>query len=298
MGYYPPPPRYFPPPKPGVIPLRPLAVGEILDGAITTIRRYPKQMLGLTAIVSAIGNLVLVGVLLFLRNETDLFVIDLPPGATQLDQATESLKIALIAAIPSILLNMFIKVMLSGMLTVVVGKAVLGHPVTAREAWAQVWPRFWSLLGASLLYTLAIVAGLILFVVPGIWLYVLFSLATSALILEGAKVGRSFGRSRELLDQAWWRTFGILLLASIIAGILAYIIGIPFNLITGTTGLGTTVVPSMSIEAVAVLITIGGILADTITLPFVSGVTTLLYIDRRIRREGLDIELARQASTA
>src|SRR3984885_11885612 len=36
-----------PAPKPGVIPLRPLSVGEILDGAFTAVRRNPKATLGL-----------------------------------------------------------------------------------------------------------------------------------------------------------------------------------------------------------------------------------------------------------
>ncbi|MFW5899334.1 MAG: hypothetical protein ACOCUN_02570, partial [Jiangellaceae bacterium] len=44
--------------KPGVIPLRPLGVGEILDGAVTTIRRNPGPMLGLLAIVAVITQLV------------------------------------------------------------------------------------------------------------------------------------------------------------------------------------------------------------------------------------------------
>ena len=39
-------------PKPGIIPLRPLSVGEILDGTFTTIRRHPKATLGLSAAVA------------------------------------------------------------------------------------------------------------------------------------------------------------------------------------------------------------------------------------------------------
>ena len=39
-------------PKPGIIPLRPLTVGEILDGAFSTIRRHPRATLGLSAAVA------------------------------------------------------------------------------------------------------------------------------------------------------------------------------------------------------------------------------------------------------
>src|SRR5690625_3212331 len=40
--------------KPGVIPLRPLGVGELLDGAITTIRKNPAATLGISAVVAVV----------------------------------------------------------------------------------------------------------------------------------------------------------------------------------------------------------------------------------------------------
>ena len=45
-------------PKPGVIPLRPMAVGEILDGAFTSIRRNPKAILGMAAVVMTISAII------------------------------------------------------------------------------------------------------------------------------------------------------------------------------------------------------------------------------------------------
>ncbi len=43
--------------------------------------------------------------------------------------------------------------------------------------------------------------------------------------------------------------------------------------------------------------TLGAIVGGTLTAPFTAGVTALLYIDRRMRIEGLDLELARSAAT-
>src|SRR6266851_3911479 len=45
-------------PKPGVIPLRPLVVGEILDGAFSSIRQNPKATLGLSAILLTITGVI------------------------------------------------------------------------------------------------------------------------------------------------------------------------------------------------------------------------------------------------
>src|SRR5664280_2211383 len=45
-------------PKPGVIPLRPLGLSELLDGAIAIVRTYPKVTLGLSAIVMTVTQLI------------------------------------------------------------------------------------------------------------------------------------------------------------------------------------------------------------------------------------------------
>jgi hypothetical protein len=298
---YAPPPQYGMPryaPKPGVIPLRPLSFGEILDGSISTIRAYPKQMLGLSALVSTVTNLLVVGIAIYMFNETDLLTPSLPPFATENDVALENLRLTFVLALPALVLSVLARMFLGGLLTIVIGKAVLGQPVTLGEAWRRVAPRFGALLVVSILFTLLVAAATFVFVIPGIWLYVLFSLASTALILEGAKVGRSFGRSRALVRGAWWRTFGVLLVALIITAILQNIVQIPVNLLDGGLNRLTGSGPVPGLELGLLLSAVGGILAETITQPFTCGVTTLVYLDRRMRREGMDIELARQAGAA
>ncbi|MET0133440.1 MAG: hypothetical protein ABW215_07590 [Kibdelosporangium sp.] len=285
-------------PKPGVIPLRPLGLGEILDGAITAMRTYPKQMLGVSAIVSAISNLLIFGLILYLVNGTGLLYGNLPPLATEEDIAFENLRITLILAIPSVVITVLAGMFLSGVLTIVMGKAVLGQPITTGEAWRRLRPRFGALIGLSLLYTLIVLAGSLALVIPGVWLYVLFSLASTALILEGTGLGKAFGRSKDLVRGAWWRTFGILVLAGVIGTVVGYIVEIPFNLANGGLNQVTGTGPAPSFEVAMLLTAVAGIIAQTFTLPFSSGVTTLIYLDRRMRREGLDIELARQAGVA
>jgi hypothetical protein len=199
-----------------------------------------------------------------------------------------------LALIP-ILVSTLSRAFLTGYLTVVAAKGVLGQPVSAREAWGHVRPRLWALLGVSVLYTLIVLGGSLLLLVPGIWLYVLYSLASVALVLEGAKITESLGRSSTLLSGAWWRTFGLLLVANIIAVILALIVQIPFNLLDDSAT--SSVAPGAPVTTTTALVfaAIAGIIAETITLPFLAGVTVLVYVDRRMRREGLDIELIRQA---
>jgi hypothetical protein len=43
--------------KPGVVPLRPLGLGEVLDGAVGVLRRYPRPALGLAALVALVSTI-------------------------------------------------------------------------------------------------------------------------------------------------------------------------------------------------------------------------------------------------
>jgi hypothetical protein len=110
-------------------------------------------------------------------------------------------------------------------------------------------------------------------------------------MLENAGVFKAFGRSWTLVRGSWWRMFGIQLLAWLIAAIVGGIIGAPFDLIGGGFDLNAVEITFSYLA----LTTIGAIIANTITVPFTAGVTVLLYTDQRMRREGMDIELAKQA---
>ncbi|MGW6444363.1 hypothetical protein [Lentzea sp. NPDC055074] len=294
----PPPPGAGPTIKPGVIPLRPLAVGEIVDGAITTMRRYPKLIIGAAAVVAAVTQIV--GLLVQLPFLDDLSaVVTLDPNTVTQEQAMDQLTTAITGfftgTLLSVLLLLIGTVFLSGFITVIVGHAVLGKPVTFAQAWEEFKPRLLPLLGATLLSGLVITVGLILCIVPGIWLWVLFALVTPALVLERAGITAAFGRSKKLVDGAWWRTFGILLLTVVIGWVISWIISLPFGLL-GAATTGFSADPSAAFTAGSlVLSTIGAIIASTITLPFSSAVTVLVYVDRRMRSEGMDIELQRAA---
>ncbi|MDX8031599.1 hypothetical protein SK803_15340 [Lentzea sp. BCCO 10_0856] len=298
-GYYaPPPPGPGPTIKPGVIPLRPLAVGEIVDGAITTMRRYPKLLIGAAAVVAAITQIVgLLVQLPFLDDLTAVVTLD-PNTVTQeqaVNQFTDAIVGFLTGTLLSVLLALIGTVFLSGFITVIVGHAVLGKPVTFAQAWEEFKPRLLPLLGATLLAALVIAVGLLFCIVPGIYLWVLFALVTPALVLERCGVGAAFGRSKTLVNGAWWRTFGILLLTVVIGWVISWIISLPFGLLgAASTGFSDDPTAALSIGSL-VLSTIGGIIASTITLPFSSAVTVLVYVDRRMRSEGMDIELQRAA---
>ncbi|HMG28666.1 MAG TPA: hypothetical protein VK585_00920 [Jiangellaceae bacterium] len=322
---------WAPPPtvKPGVIPLRPLGVGEILDGAVTTIRRNPGPMLGLSAIVAVLTQLLGLGVgYLLLRDLTALDSLGANASPGQVFEAVAGL---LGASVIVVVVTWVATVLLTGILTVVVSRAVLGERQTAGAAWQAARRRLPRLLLLTIVYSLiwlapfllvtafavalgvagaggdataAVAALLVLVTAPlAIWLYVRYALSGPALMLESTSPGpgepsRPVGvtgalrRSAELVRGSWWRVFGILLLVLLIAVIISQVISVPFSLplfVVGDQPSDSEFLLTLVISA------LGGIVASTITAPFTAAATVLLYVDRRIRREGLDIELARAA---
>jgi len=302
-----------PPPRPGIVPLRPLGVGEILDGAFAAIRRYPRPTLGLAACVMLVVTTVQVMSEWYL-----LSGIEPPnPGDTLSDASDYFARVGTVGML-GVVVSLIATLVLTGIVIAVIGEAVLGRSVTLAEAWARLRPLFWRLLGVAFLTFLvwiaawvpgvviailgaasgsdgAIVFGLFLGFLGFLYAWALFALAPAVLVLERSTVLRSLGRSRALVRRSWWRVFWILVLALIIAAIVSGIISVPFGLAGGgLTSLGTR---TSGVHFTQLVISgIGGLLAATITRPFTAGVAALLYIDRRMRAEALDLALARAAA--
>ncbi len=86
----------------------------------------------------------------------------------------------------------------------------------------------------------------------------------------------------KLVDGRWWATFGRLIVAFILYGIVVAIFGAIASAITNSM----TNVTLFLLINVAVS-TIGVILLS----PFVAAVINWIYIDLRVRKEALDIEM-------
>ncbi|MGW7535616.1 hypothetical protein [Amycolatopsis sp. NPDC054798] len=284
--------------KPGVIALRPLNLGDILDGAITAIRRYPLLILGVSAIVAVVSAGLGLVASLWLAPEVNR-VAALGPAATpqqQLDAAYSLLGSTLTALLPALVISMLAQTFLTGFLTVVMGKAVLGRPVDFSSAMREAAPRLLPLLAVTILYTLATMVAAAFCLLPAVLPYVFWSLTGPALVLERGTIGQAFSRSRQLVSGMFWRVFGILLLAAVISWLISAIISVPFSLGSGAF---TSIFDPQSVPRVTtgglVLQSVGKVIAETIVMPFTALVTVVLYIDQRMRREGMDIELARAA---
>jgi hypothetical protein len=276
------------------VPLRPLGVGEILDGAFTYIRRYPKAVLGIAAAVAVASSLVqlLASVLTLGTFASDLEAIEGNPNATP-GEVFGALGGALGGSLVATVIGVLFQTVGTGLLTIVMARAVLGRDITAGEAWQRSKPLLLPLLGMVILTSLGWGFGLLLCLIPGIFLYVMWSMAAPALMLERLGVMASIRRSWQLVSGSFWRTFGLLLLGAVISTVVSQAIATPFSIvglvIDGFEGSTTAAIP----WATLLLSSLGTIVATAIVLPFNAGVVALIYTDLRIRREAFDLELVR-----
>jgi hypothetical protein len=311
-----------------VIPLRPIAVGEILDGAFTSVRRNPKATLGIAAIVLTIAGVITTAASIALARVAG--PVNLPsPGQTLSPAQTSQLLSNVVTylvpvAAVTVIVDLIVRLILTGLLTVVVGRGVLGSRITAGQAWRIARPRLPALLGVTLWLMLVVIApwavlagvlvllglsgapagpvvaavllGFLAAAVLDVWFWVMLSMVTPVVVLERQRPLAALARSWRLVRRSFWRVFGILLLVAVIVGIAGLILGLPFTFAAGAASfgnLGQALQPGITGHFISA---VGGIVSGTVTIPISAGVTVLLYVDLRMRREGLDLIL--QGATA
>ena len=140
------------------------------------------------------------------------------------------------------------------------------------------------LLVTLVLYAVLVVIGTLLCIAPGVYLFVAFSLGPAIVLFEDRRVMGALQRSRELVKDRWWPTFGAELVMYVLVGIVQ---GLAAALIS------SVLFASSSNEAVnAVVLTAATVASYVVSVPLQSALVTLIYFDLRVRKEGLDLEIA------
>lgn len=319
----------YPPPRPlhldfrpGIIPLRPLTMNDLFGGVIRAVRGNVAATVGLAALTS----------LVFLVPFTALGAwVSSQEESVSLEESVTSGSAGIVGQLGSTLPSIgsyFSTILLAGFLAYVIGQAVLGRKVSAGETWRGTIRRIWPLVGATLLTLLVLlvamgavlvipiallvageasgsggtsgagiamlVVGVLLAIPLVLFLWTRLAFVTPSVILENLGVGRAFARSWQLTAKGFWRLFGIRLLTAFILSIVGSIITAPLAILAGVllfTGLPLDQVYIWQ----AVLSGVTGLVAGAITTPVTAGIDALLYVDHRIRREGLDVHLVQTA---
>jgi hypothetical protein len=306
--------------KPGAMPLRPLGLGDIYDAAFRIIRFNPKATVGSAVLVSAVAM-----ALPLLVTAAFTWSVDLSLDQSGNDLATAELA-GLIGSISALGIGAVLQgigtILVTGMIAHVTAAAAIGRRLSLGEAWRATYGKRWRLIGTSFLLALGAIALVAAYVgawfavaaaadgatpvviwgllsVPAftcllVWLWIRVSyLPVPALMLEGVGVFGALGRGFRLSRRQFWRIFGIALLTLLITGVASQVLATPLGLIgqVAISALG----PQYELLGLVVVQAVTSVLTAAFVSPFSGAVTSLQYLDQRIRKEAYDVELMTQA---
>ena len=315
--------------QPGIIPLRPLTVGELFNGAFQAVRVNPQTMFGFAFAIMAVVGLVQA---FFASSSTSSLTRALSSGEPQ--ELFDSLGSSM-GSVATSGLTMLATAFLSGMLALTVWDAVLGRKSSPADAWHRFSPRFVPVLLATFLIGIiefvAIVVVLLVLMIPfflvlvntasarsfdsagaGIggalailflmfvsliaiacFLTVKFAFTSSAVVLEGLGPVDAMKRSWSLSKGSFWRILGRIWLIGIVTGLISAVLG---GIVGAIVGVGAN-----AADSVGMLVAFSAFLSallSAVVIPVQSSFYTLMYLDERMRKENLAPMIAQEASRA
>ena len=320
---------WTPAPRGGLIPLHPLGFGTILGKSFAALRSNPKVLLGfaiglqLAASVLLIAGAGTVAFLAFSRLDT------VTPGTE--DYAEIEAGAGLVTGAAYLVLSIVLMAVSIIVQAVVVGEvsySALGEKATLGRVWGRVKGRIWPLVGLTVFFAVIVTVAvmviallvalvflasetagtvvsvvLLLLGIPGFlvlvfWLYTKLYVVTPAIVLERAGVFTAIRRSWTLTKGRFWPTFGVYILLSLILGTASSVIIYPLTFLGML--LGTVIAPTGGMEGTIVmsvasigLMSIGAFLVQCVTAVVMSTSSVLVYLDLRMRREGIDLRMQR-----
>lgn len=148
-----------------------------------------------------------------------------------------------------------------------------GNEPSAASALRAAARRFPSVAAAVTLAMIGASLGLLLLIVPGVYLYVAWWVSAQAVVAEDLGPFEGMKRSRQLVKGGWWRVFGVTILISVLGGLLAGVLGVPFLAAGALVESGP-------------LTLLGQIFLDGVIYSFTALAGTLLFFDLKARGGG------------
>jgi hypothetical protein len=262
------------------VPLRPLTVPDLLDGGLRAFKLAPATMAAVTA-VFVVPTQALLGVLS--RDAVD--DVRIGQAFTDAFEASGPADVETGLGGDLFLVALVVEGITLAFVTAAVARLVTGwytgRTAAAGELVTGALRRSWALAAAWVLVHLVEGAFALALVVPAIVPMAWYAVVSPVIACEDAGPLRAMGRSFQLCK----RRFGAVLATCLLTALV-------HEVLTGAlSALGAAAV-ELDVAAAWAVNTAVAAAALLVTMPFVAGVATLLYLDLRVRTEGLDIELA------
>jgi hypothetical protein len=165
-------------------------------------------------------------------------------------------------------LSILVIPLVTAMQVVIVQRLARGDEPTVGDALRGASRRFPAAVGAVLLYAAAVAIGMVLLIVPGVWVLVRCAFAAQAAVVDELSPVGALRRSAGLVKGRWWRTFGLLLASGLLFALLGSLV--------------TAILSAVENGAIYVA---GLIVVEAVVLSLTGIFGTLLFFDLRARRE-------------
>jgi len=263
------------------ITLRPMTVADILDGGFAVVKARPRRILGLTAAFVVPTQLVVAllqrdafegaGLVEFFSGDPTVTNEPVTGG----DLAAQYLALAVATIVPAIAL-----VCIAAAIGHLVGQWIMGRDAPAGEMAGVIGRRWWPLLGSFVVVKLAEAGSLLACYLGLLFVMPLFVVVAPVLGVEGGGGMDAIRRSVRLVRPRYFPVMGIALLMALVSTLLSTALSALPQAIVAWDGDWWP------------LLTVGVIASAIVVMPFVAAATVLLYLDLRVRTEGLDLEMA------
>jgi hypothetical protein len=240
----------------------PQTTGELLDRASRLYFRNFSLLLGMSAIF-----------------HLPSIPLEMARAARNMTATRLTFSAAMLDLLATLISFFVIAPLTGGTATQVVSDIYLGNSVTLTGALKAAWSRYGTLLKSHFIPVIAILAGTVMFLVPGILWYLSYLLITPIVMNEAIPRSRNIRlRSRDLVRGFRGKAF-VILTAILVIELLARA-GIRSTVRFVIGAAATTSIAPILNESVAI-----------VAAPMFALSITLLYFDLRIREEGFDLEM-------
>ncbi len=252
--------------------LRPLSIGELLDRTFSLYRSHFGLFVGIFALPYLI--------VLAYRLVGLAFQSPTPQVSNILMSAIWNLG--------ALFLIMIVSSASQAATVVAVSNLHLGRPASVMDSFSTVKGEIPGVIGLSLLVGMAAGIACLALIVPGVLLFIMWSLAVPTKVLEHKGVLDSMSRSMELTQGSRLRIFVIGVLIVVLTIGVSWLLQWPILIAAGFSMRG-------GIERMAIGWQVAALVAEFVSRSLVGALATialsLVYYDQRVRKEAFDLQL-------
>jgi len=176
--------------------------------------------------------------------------------------------VAVAPAVAGSVLALLMPVLVTALHVMIVRDLGEGRVPSIGQALRSAAPRFPHAVAAVVVYTLLVFGGMILLIVPGIWVMVAGYFVAQAAVMEGRGPFGAFRHSTELVEERWWRTARTLALGWVLLTVVAFPVGVAVDAVDS-----------------GVIYVVLYTLVEVVTLSLTALFGTLMYFSLRARKE-------------